>query len=44
MASQLVLNVADRIDWKACMQPFDVEDAQTKQFRHDFKPFDFNMK
>lgn len=40
MASELLLNCPDRIDWKECVIPLEEEKKMTQEFRKEFKTFD----
>ena len=43
LASQAVLNIPERADWKECKQTRDEEDECCKRLRDDFQPFDFAL-
>ena len=43
MADQRLLDMADRVDWKACSVARDEEVDMTKALRKMFSPFDFTM-
>ena len=43
MASPCLLNMADRVDWKACKVSGDDEKKMAAAFRKKFQPFDFNL-
>ena len=43
MASPCLLNMADRVDWKACKVSEDDEKKMAAAFRKKFQPFDFNL-
>jgi hypothetical protein len=40
IASELLLNMPERIDWKECVQPQDEEKQMSVDFRNSFKSFD----
>ncbi|XP_068725049.1 CWF19-like protein 1 isoform X2 [Montipora capricornis] len=42
VASPSLLNMADRVDWKACKVSEDEEKKMVAAFRKKFQPFDFN--
>ena len=39
-----LLDMAERVDWKACSQAKEEETEMTKQFRKKFSPFDFTLE
>jgi len=39
-----VLNVPDRVDWRACKASIEEETELTKRFRKLFQPFDFTLE
>uniref|UniRef100_A0A3B3TT14 CWF19-like protein 1 n=1 Tax=Poecilia latipinna TaxID=48699 RepID=A0A3B3TT14_9TELE len=41
LASEAVLNIPTRADWKECKQSREEEDDSCKQLRDDFQPYDF---
>uniref|UniRef100_A0A672HVK9 CWF19-like protein 1 n=1 Tax=Salarias fasciatus TaxID=181472 RepID=A0A672HVK9_SALFA len=41
LASEALLNVPSRADWKECKQSREEEEQSCKQLRDDFQPFDF---
>ncbi|XP_066524255.1 CWF19-like protein 1 [Hoplias malabaricus] len=43
LASEAVLNIPTRADWRDCKYSREEEEALTKQVRSDFQPFDFTM-
>jgi len=43
VASPSLLNMADRVDWKACKVSEDEEKQMAASFRKKFQPFDFNL-
>ncbi|XP_067110297.1 CWF19-like protein 1 [Osmerus mordax] len=43
LASQAVLNIPERADWKECKQTREEEDECCKQLRDAFQPFDFAL-
>lgn len=40
IASELLLNMPERVDWKDCVKPQDEEKAMSVEFRNSFKSFD----
>ncbi|KAM4037926.1 CWF19-like protein 1 [Anomaloglossus baeobatrachus] len=44
LASEAILNIPTRADWKACKLDPDEEGSQAKAFRRDFEPFDFSSQ
>jgi hypothetical protein len=40
LASELLLNCPDRIDWKECVLSAEEEKKMSLDFRNEFKPFD----
>ncbi|XP_069619506.1 CWF19-like protein 1 isoform X1 [Ranitomeya imitator] len=44
LASEAILNIPTRADWKACKLEPDEEESQAKSFRRDFEPFDFSVQ
>ena len=40
IASELLLNMPERIDWRECVQPQDEEKQMSVDFRNSFKSFD----
>lgn len=43
LASEVVLNIPMRADWKECKCTKEEEEDQAKQVRSDFEPFDFAL-
>eukprot|EP00047_Mylnosiga_fluctuans_P011932 m.23755 g.23755 ORF g.23755 m.23755 type:complete len:561 (+) comp3935_c0_seq1:20-1702(+) len=43
LAAPTLLNVPERVDWKACVSSTADEKEHTAQFRKMFRPFDFNF-
>ncbi|KAM9496645.1 CWF19-like protein 1 [Clarias gariepinus] len=43
LASEAVLNMPTRSDWRECKSSREEEEALAKQFRAEFQPFDFTM-
>ena len=41
LASRSVLNMPDRVDWKACSVSKEEETKLANLFRENFEPFDF---
>ncbi|KAL3977043.1 usherin [Sarotherodon galilaeus] len=41
LASEAVLNIPTRADWKECKQSKEEEEESSKQLREDFQPYDF---
>ncbi|KAM6895333.1 CWF19-like protein 1 [Xenentodon cancila] len=41
LASEAVLNIPTRADWKECKQTREEEDEACRKLRNDFQPFDF---
>lgn len=41
LASEAVLNIPTRADWKECKQSKEEEEESSKQLRDDFQPYDF---
>ncbi|XP_018418197.1 PREDICTED: CWF19-like protein 1 isoform X2 [Nanorana parkeri] len=44
LASEVILNIPTRADWKACKLSQDEEESQAKAFQREFKPFDFSLE
>ncbi|KAM3927554.1 CWF19-like protein 1 [Leptodactylus fuscus] len=44
LASEAILNIPTRSDWKACKLSKDEEESQAMAFRKDFEPFDFSLE
>ncbi|XP_073234867.1 CWF19-like protein 1 isoform X3 [Porites lutea] len=43
VASPSLLNMPDRVDWKACKVSLEEEKKMAAEFRKKFQPFDFNL-
>uniref|UniRef100_A0A671YDY5 CWF19-like protein 1 n=1 Tax=Sparus aurata TaxID=8175 RepID=A0A671YDY5_SPAAU len=43
LASEAVLNIPTRADWKECKQSREEEEESCKQLRDDFQPYDFAL-
>ncbi|XP_043926950.1 CWF19-like protein 1 isoform X1 [Protopterus annectens] len=43
LASEAILNIPDRADWKQCKYSHEEEEAQARAFRKSFEPFDFSF-
>ena len=43
LASTLILNVPNRINWKSCVATKDEETKAALEMRKNFKPFDFTI-
>ncbi|XP_019403246.1 PREDICTED: CWF19-like protein 1 isoform X3 [Crocodylus porosus] len=43
LASEAILNIPDRADWRQCKSTKEEEEALSKAFREDFEPFDFSL-
>ena len=41
LASEAVLNIPTRADWKECKQSREEEEENCKHLRDDFQPYDF---
>ena len=44
MASPLILNVPNKVNWKNCALPKEQETEMTVKFRDNFQPFDFTLE
>ncbi|TSK13549.1 CWF19-like protein 1 [Bagarius yarrelli] len=44
LASEAVLNMPTRSDWRECKNSREEEETLTKQFRTEFQPFDFTLE
>ncbi|KAJ7426904.1 hypothetical protein WISP_11284 [Willisornis vidua] len=44
LASEAVLALPQRADWRQCAAPQPEEAAQARAFRRDFQPFDFSLR
>lgn len=42
VCAETLLNAEDKVDWKNCKLPRNVEDNIVEQFKKAYKPFDFN--
>ncbi|KAM9311060.1 LOW QUALITY PROTEIN: CWF19-like protein 1 [Gastrophryne carolinensis] len=43
LASEAILNIPTRADWKACKLSKDEEESQAKSFRAEFESYDFSL-
>ncbi|KAL3841854.1 hypothetical protein ACJMK2_019951 [Sinanodonta woodiana] len=43
LAGPAILNMPERVDWKACSMSQEQEKETAKEFKDTFKPFDFNL-
>ncbi|KAK3593978.1 hypothetical protein CHS0354_040718 [Potamilus streckersoni] len=43
LAGSAILNMPERVDWKACSMSQEQEKETAREFKDTFKPFDFNM-
>lgn len=43
LASEAILNIPTRADWRECKSTKDEEEALAKAFRESFEPFDFSL-
>ncbi|KAG7456028.1 hypothetical protein MATL_G00247330 [Megalops atlanticus] len=43
LASEAVLNIPTRADWRECKYSREEEESLTKKFREEFEPFDFTV-
>lgn len=41
LASEAILNIPTRADWKECKQTREEEEDTCRQLRDDFQPYDF---
>lgn len=41
LASEAILNIPTRADWKECKQSREEEEDTCRQLRDDFQPYDF---
>jgi hypothetical protein len=44
MASNTLLDLQDRIDWRECKTDKDQETKMAKEFRNAFQPYDFTLE
>uniref|UniRef100_A0A674E584 CWF19-like protein 1 n=1 Tax=Salmo trutta TaxID=8032 RepID=A0A674E584_SALTR len=44
LASEAVLNIPERADWRECKQTPEEEESLSKQLRNDFQPYDFALE
>ncbi|XP_012992778.2 CWF19-like protein 1 isoform X1 [Esox lucius] len=44
LASEALLNIPERADWRECKQSREEEDSLSKQLRDDFQPYDFALE
>ncbi|KAJ7987915.1 hypothetical protein DPEC_G00318190 [Dallia pectoralis] len=44
LASEVLLNIPDRADWRECKQSREEEESSSKQLRDDFQPHDFTLE
>eukprot|EP00063_Salmo_salar_P064467 XP_014039302.1 PREDICTED: CWF19-like protein 1 [Salmo salar] len=44
LASESVLNIPERADWRGCKQTPEEEESLSKQLRDDFQPYDFALE
>ncbi|KAG8438866.1 hypothetical protein GDO86_005164 [Hymenochirus boettgeri] len=44
LASESILNIPTRADWRECKSSREEEESHTKTFREAFEPFDFTME
>lgn len=43
MASEAILNIPDKSDWRQCQISKEEEEILAQRFRKDFEPFDFTL-
>lgn len=43
LASETILNVPDKADWRQCQISKEEEETLARRFRKDFEPFDFTL-
>lgn len=43
LASEVILNIPEKADWKQCKYSHEEEEAQARAFRKSFEPFDFSL-
>lgn len=43
LASEAILNIPEKADWRQCQTSKDEEEALARRFRKDFEPFDFTL-
>ncbi|KAM4747935.1 CWF19-like protein 1 [Rhinophrynus dorsalis] len=44
LASEAMLNIPTRADWRECKSSREEEESNAKAFREDFEPFDFSLE
>ncbi|XP_075459169.1 CWF19-like protein 1 isoform X4 [Ascaphus truei] len=44
LASEAILNIPTRADWRACKSGREEEEDNARAFREDFEPFDFSLQ
>ncbi|XP_052360711.1 LOW QUALITY PROTEIN: CWF19-like protein 1, partial [Oncorhynchus keta] len=44
LASEALLNIPERADWRECKQTPEEEEGLSKQLRNDFQPYDFALE
>ena len=44
MASPLILNVPNKVNWENCALPKEQETEMRVKFRDNFQPFDFTLE
>ena len=43
LASEAILNIPDKSDWRKCQISKEEEETLARRFRKDFEPFDFTV-
>ena len=43
LASEAILNIPDKSDWRQCQISKEEEETLARRFRKDFEPFDFTL-
>lgn len=43
LASEAILNIPDKADWRQCQISKEEEETLARRFRKDFEPFDFTL-
>ena len=43
LASEAILNIPEKADWRQCQTSKDEEEALARRFRKDFEPFDVTL-
>ena len=43
LASEAILNIPDKSDWRQCQTSKEEEEILAGRFRKDFEPFDFTV-